>query len=300
MQTGITDHLELGEEEKGLIRNEGRHYSHVYILQKAMLCEKHTTSPLTSLRLIIHPQNPTNMLLPILTVLTTAAAAALALPGPLLHPRDDWLTVTGYNYTGTGCPDGSLTGQFWPATNTFNITIASTKAALGKCPLSFPPTQEKKKRLLTLFPHKKDDNSSTSIVTCYVNIFLRTAAHSQVNIHRGDFLGHVYLSAPGMTAYEQNTYSFAAANGTSLRQTAGWHQMRWEFEGPADLDTVFANELETAFVSPCGGEFALQIDNVLGLERGGERVVGGAEGFVELSRLTGTLGHALVLEERVC
>ncbi|KAL1637816.1 hypothetical protein SLS56_000371 [Neofusicoccum ribis] len=199
--------------------------------------------------------------------LTGLTAATLALAGPVdLYRRDDWLSVTSVEYSGSGCPEGSLTGEFCPATNSFNVSISEMKAEL-------------------------EDGKSGDHANCHIKVGLRTAASKQVNVLKGDFTGHVYLSSKGMTAYEKNTYSFAGNDGD--------HEMRWDFDGPVDLDTVFTNELKTTFLSPCGGDFTLQIDNVLMLKRGDD-AEDDDDGYIEISRLTGSLGHTLLLEEKDC
>lgn len=108
---------------------------------------------------------------------------------------------------------------------------------------------------------------------------------------RGEFSGHVKLESEGMTAYEKNTYSFS--------KNKGEHEMRWDFKGPTDLDTVFTNDIKTTFLSPCGGDFELILDNILELRRG-DKAKQDDDGYIEISKLTGNLGHALVLEEKDC
>lgn len=93
----------------------------------------------------------------LVSLFTGLTAASLALAGPVVHqPRGfksgemggtdesgghkgagsagDWLQVTSVEYSGNGCPEGTLTGQFCPESTSFNVTISDLKAELGKHP----------------------------------------------------------------------------------------------------------------------------------------------------------------------
>ncbi|EKG12593.1 hypothetical protein MPH_10259 [Macrophomina phaseolina MS6] len=228
----------------------------------------------------------------LISLLTGLTAATLALANPVAHyPRNDvkssvgggddtkdmqghegtgsagdWLQVTSVEYSGNGCPEGSLTGEFCPETTSFNVSIADLKAQLED--------------------HQPDDVSY-----CYIKVGLRTKASKQVNALAGNFIGHVNLESEGMSAYIKNTYSYEGNEGS--------YPMRWDFKDKVNLDTVFTNELKTTFLSPCGGDFTLIIDSFLSLTRG-DKAGQTDDGFIEVSRLTGSLGHALVLEQKDC
>ncbi|KAJ6019938.1 Secreted protein [Penicillium canescens] len=204
------------------------------------------------------------MLFSKLSLLFAGLGPSVFVAASLMQPREAGLEVTSVTYKGSGCPQGSLTGVFEPATNSFNVTVQGLRAELEK--------------------DKGGDHAR-----CHIVVGLRTSASRQINVLRGDFHGHVYLQK-GMTAYEKNTYSFAGSPGTT--------EMKWPFTGPVNLDTVFTNTMNTTLVSQCGGDFTLQIDNELILRRG--NATKDAEGYINVSSLTGNLGNTIVLEQKEC
>ncbi|KAK2051742.1 hypothetical protein LY76DRAFT_673765 [Colletotrichum caudatum] len=171
--------------------------------------------------------------------------------------------VTGINYSGDGCPPGTLDGKLG-TDGTFDVLYKALNASIY-------PGQPKVK------------------TECHIEVSLETSADKQLVVLSGTYRGHVKLTE-GAWAKNQNQYKFANNDGTI--------NMEWPFKGPVDLSTAFVNELATEFQSGCnstGGKFTLIVNNYLTMT-----TEGSGEGQISITELDGAVKQSVKLQSMNC
>ncbi|KAK1962301.1 hypothetical protein LY78DRAFT_616226 [Colletotrichum sublineola] len=173
------------------------------------------------------------------------------------------ITVTSVNYSGDGCPPGTLDGKLG-SDGSFDVLYKALNASI----------------------HPGQPEVETK---CHIEVGLETSADRQLVILSGTYRGHVKLTE-GATAKNQNQYKFANNDGVT--------NMEWPFKGPVDLSTAFVNQLNTEFQSGCnstGGKFTLIVDNILTMT-----TEGGGEGQISITELDGAVKQSIKMQTKNC
>ncbi|TQN73638.1 putative secreted protein [Colletotrichum shisoi] len=192
------------------------------------------------------------------------AGAAIASPLTSIQQRQNTvLIVTSFEYSGEGCPQGSLQGSLG-ADGDFDVFYKNLKTSIS-------PGQPKVK------------------IRCQMKVGLQTTASKQLVIVSGTYKGHVRLTK-GAWAKNQNQYKFA--------DNPGEIDMEWPFTGPVNATTSFTNKLSTEFQSGCnsnGGQFTMIINNYLTMTTEGT-----GEGEISVSELDGAVEQSVKLTTKDC
>ncbi|CCF39392.1 hypothetical protein CH063_02117 [Colletotrichum higginsianum] len=192
------------------------------------------------------------------------AGAAIASPlASIQQCQDAALTLTSLEYSGEGCPEGSLQGTLG-IDGDFDVFYKNLTASIK--------------------PKEPKVN-----IRCQIKVGLQTSASKQLVIVSGAYKGHVRLTE-GAWAKNQNQYKFANNPGTI--------DMEWPFKGPVDVATVFSNKLNIEFQSGCnsnGGQLTLIINNYLTMTTEGT-----GEGEISVQELDGAIEQSIKLATKDC